>query len=180
MNKNIILIGFMGSGKTTLGRYMAQELDYSLIDLDHYIEQRYHKTIPELFAEKGETGFREIEQRMLAETLDFERTILSTGGGAPCFFDNIQQMVNRAIVVFIDVAVEVLAYRLTHSKTVRPLIAGKTPEELNAFIEEALAKRRPYYEQAQITVHTALMDQDKAAFAHQIVQEIHAFHATQP
>ena len=79
----IFLIGYMGSGKTTLGRALAPALDLQFIDLDHYIEQRYRKTIAQLFAESGEEGFREIERRILHEVGEFENVIISTGGGTP-------------------------------------------------------------------------------------------------
>ena len=81
--KRIFLIGYMGAGKTTVGKVLSRQLELSFIDLDHYIEGRYHKTVGQLFAEKGEDAFRDIERRMLREVAAFEDVLVSTGGGAP-------------------------------------------------------------------------------------------------
>ena len=145
----IFLTGYMGSGKTTLGRALATELGIPFIDLDHYSEKRYCKTIAQLFAEKGEEGFREIERRMLHEVGEFEDVIISTGGGTPCFFDNIEYMNRQGATVFLDVPVERLFIRLSIARKKRPLIMGKSDEELRCFIAEQLAKRLPHYSKAK-------------------------------
>lgn len=145
----IFLTGYMGSGKTTLGRALAADLDVQFIDLDHYIEQRYRKTIAQLFAEKGEEGFREIERRMLHEVGEFEDVIISTGGGTPCFFDNIEFMNTQGTTIYLDVPVERLFIRLCIARSKRPLIKDKSDEELRAFIIEQLEKRAPHYSKAQ-------------------------------
>ncbi len=145
----IFLTGYMGSGKTTLGRALAADLDVQFIDLDHYIEQRYRKTIAQLFAEKGEEGFREIERRMLHEAGEFEDVIISTGGGTPCFFDNIEFMNTQGTTIYLDVPVERLFIRLCIARSKRPLIKDKSDEELRAFIIEQLEKRAPHYSKAQ-------------------------------
>ena len=88
----IFLTGYMGAGKTTLGKAFARRMDISFIDLDWYIEERFHKTVGELFTERGETGFRELERNMLHEVAEFENVVISTGGGTPCFFDNMDFM----------------------------------------------------------------------------------------
>ena len=107
----IFLVGYMGAGKTTLGRALANELGIPFIDLDNYIEKRYCKTISQIFAEKGEEEFRNIERRMLHEVGEFEDVIISTGGGTPCFFDNIEYMNGQGTTVFLDVPVERLFIR---------------------------------------------------------------------
>ena len=145
----IFLTGYMGSGKTTLGRALAADLDVQFIDLDHYIEQRYRKTIAQLFAEKGEEGFREIERRMLHEAGEFEDVIISTGVGTPCFFDNIEFMNTQGTTIYLDVPVERLFIRLCIARSKRPLIKDKSDEELRAFIIEQLEKRAPHYSKAQ-------------------------------
>ena len=145
----IFLTGYMGSGKTTLGRALATDLGVPFIDLDHYIEQRYRKTIAQLFAEKGEEGFREIERRMLHEVGEFEDVVISTGGGTPCFFDNIEYMNSQGTTVYLDVPVERLFIRLCIARSKRPLIKDKNDEELRAFIIEQLEKRAPHYSKAQ-------------------------------
>lgn len=147
----IFLTGYMGAGKTTLGRALAEEIGIPFIDLDHYIEKRYCKTIAQLFAEKGEDGFRDIERRMLHEVGDFEDVIISTGGGTPCFFDNIEYMNSQGTTVYLDVPVERLFIRLCIARNKRPLIKDKNDDELMAFITEQLAKRAPHYRKAQYT-----------------------------
>ena len=145
----IFLTGYMGSGKTTLGRALAADLNVQFIDLDHYIEQRYRKTIAQLFAENGEDGFRAIERRMLHEVGEFEDVIISTGGGTPCFFDNIEFMNAQGTTIYLDVPVERLFIRLCIARSKRPLIKDKSDEELRAFIIEQLEKRAPHYSKAQ-------------------------------
>jgi shikimate kinase len=145
----IFLIGYMGAGKTTLGRALAKELKIEFIDLDNYIEERLCKSISQIFAEKGEEGFREIERRMLHEAGEFENVVISTGGGTPCFFDNIEYMNRQGATVFLDVPVERLFIRLSIARKKRPLIMGKSDEELRCFIAEQLAKRLPHYSKAK-------------------------------
>jgi shikimate kinase len=145
----IFLIGFMGCGKSTLGRTLAAELKLTFIDLDSFLEEKYFKTIPQIFAEEGEEVFRRKERKVLEEVCGFDDVILATGGGAPCFFDNMELMNESGFCVFLDVDIRSLVSRLIHAKTERPLIKGKSPEELHEFIEGLLAKRRPFYEKAR-------------------------------
>ena len=147
--RRIFLIGYMGAGKTTLGRALAKDLDLQFIDMDSYIETRFCKTVSRIFAEKSEEGFREIERRILHEVGDFEDVIISTGGGTPCFFDNVEYMNNQGTTVFLDVPEERLFIRLSIARNNRPLIKEKNDEELKGFIAEQLGKRRPHYEKAQ-------------------------------
>lgn len=144
----IFLIGFMGCGKSTLGRKLAATLNLTFIDLDTFLEERYFRTIPQIFAEEGEDSFRSKERKVLEEVSAFDNVIVATGGGAPCFFDNMELMNSSGFCVFLDVAVESLVYRLIHAKVERPLIKGKSPEELHGFIEMMMQKRRPFYEKA--------------------------------
>ena len=146
--KRIFLIGYMGAGKTTVGKVLARQLGLSFIDLDHYIEGRYHKTVGQLFAGKGEEAFRDIERRMLREVAAFEDVLVSTGGGAPCFFDNMEYMRHRGVTIYLAASVQTLCRRLSHAKVKRPLVAGKTPEELYEYITEMLNRRESYYRQA--------------------------------
>lgn len=148
----IILIGYMGAGKTTIGKVLAREMGMDFYDLDNYIEGRFHQKIPEVFAEKGEEGFREVERKMLHEVAEFENIILSCGGGTPCFFDNMDYMNLQGETVFLDAPPRVLKEHLQVGKTVRPLIQGKTEEELIAFIEQSLQMRLPFYQKARHTL----------------------------
>lgn len=148
----IYLIGYMGSGKTTLGRELSASLDISFLDLDKYLEKKFFKSIPQIFEQEGESGFRLKEQHCLQEVSEFEDVVIATGGGAPCFFDNMEVMNRTGYCVFLDVPPEELADRLVHAKIERPLIKGKSPEELVSFIEGMMEKRRPYYEQAEYII----------------------------
>ena len=145
----IFLIGYMGAGKTTLGKAFARAMGLTFIDLDWYIEERFHKTIRELFTERGEDAFRDLERRMLHEAGEFEDVVISVGGGTPCFFDNADYMNSVGETVFLDVDIRVLFRRLKAAKQQRPLLDGKSDEELMAFIQEALQKRLPFYTRAK-------------------------------
>ena len=148
----IYLIGYMGCGKSTLGRKLATILNLSFIDLDTFLEEKYFRIIPQIFAEEGEAGFREKEQTVLHEVSVFNDVIVATGGGAPCFFDNMEVMNNTGFCIFLDVDTDTLVNRLIHAKTERPIINGKSPEELYHFIEDMMLKRRPYYEKARYII----------------------------
>lgn len=152
----ILLIGFMAAGKTTLGKALARDLGLQFVDLDHYIEGRYHCSVSQLFAERGEEAFREIERNMLHEVAEFEDVVISTGGGTPCFFDNIDYMNRQGTTVFLEASVDVIFTRLTIARTQRPLVAGKSPDELRTYIRQMLDLRLPYYTQA---AHTFCADQ---------------------
>ena len=145
----IFLIGYIGAGKTTLGKAFARAMGLTFIDLDWYIEERFHKTIRELFTERGEEEFRNLERRMLHEVAEFEDVVISVGGGTPCFFDNVEFMNMAGETVYLDVNIQVLFRRLKVAKQQRPLLDGKTDEELLLFIQEALQKRLPFYSRAK-------------------------------
>ena len=147
----IFLIGYMGAGKTTLGKAFARAMGLTFIDLDWYIEERFHKTIRELFTERGQDAFRDLERRMLHEVGEFEDVVISVGGGTPCFFDNVDYMNSVGETVFLDVDIRVLFRRLKIAKHQRPLLDGKSDEELIQFIQEALQNRLPFYTRAKHT-----------------------------
>ena len=145
----IFLTGYMGAGKTTLGKAFARKLNLPFVDLDWYMEERFHKTVGELFVERGAAGFRELEKNMLHEVGAFEDVVISTGGGAPCFFDNMDFMNRNGKTVFLNVHPDVLFRRLRVAKQQRPILQGKQDDELKEFIIRALEKRTPFYSQAQ-------------------------------
>lgn len=153
MNR-IFIVGYMGVGKTTVGKKLAKALGLSFIDLDAHIQSTYRKTIAQLFNEKGETEFRKLERNALLELANFENVVVSTGGGAPCFFDNMDLMNKAGTTIYIQAEPDELASRLKASKTVRPLISDKSPDELLAFITQHLAQRECYYKKAQFVYHT--------------------------
>lgn len=153
MNR-IYLIGYMGAGKTTLGKKLAKVVDANFIDLDKFIECKYHKTVPDIFEEHGEEGFRLIEQSALLEVSEIENVIISTGGGAPCFFDNMKVMNDSGLTIYIKATPEELASRLRASKTVRPIVASKADDELIPFIAKHLTEREEFYNQAKVSFHT--------------------------
>ena len=148
----IYLIGYMGCGKSTLGHLLASTLELEFIDLDTFLEEKYFRTIPQIFAEEGEAGFRRKEKNVLHEVSAIDDIIVATGGGAPCFFDNMEVMNNSGFCIFLDVDTASLVNRLIHAKTERPIIKGKSPDELYHFIEEMMLKRRPFYEKARYII----------------------------
>ena len=163
----IFLIGYMGAGKTTLGKAFARAMGLTFVDLDWYIEERFHKTVSQLFAERGEEDFRELEKRMLHEVAEFENVVISTGGGTPCFFDNMEYMNSMGDPVFLDVDVNVLFRRLKVAKQQRPLLAQKNDEELMEFIVGALQKRMPFYTKAK-----HVFNAEKLEDRHQIKESV--------
>lgn len=149
MNR-IFLVGYMGAGKTTIGKVLSKLIGLTFIDLDYYIEGRFRKTVAQLFAERGEEGFRSIERNMLHEVAEFEDVLVSTGGGTPCFFDNMEFMNQQGTTIYLQVSVDELASRLELCKYTRPVLKNRTGDELKAFVAESLSGRLPFYQKATI------------------------------
>jgi len=148
----IYLIGYMGSGKSTAGQKLATKLNYKFIDLDKFIENEYGKTIPQIFAEKGENEFRAFENNALKKIIEMDNVVVACGGGTPCFYNNIDLMNNTGITVYIKMSVDTLVNRLKTAKEERPLIKNKTEDELKKFITRQLEKREDFYHKAQYLV----------------------------
>ncbi|MEW6773469.1 MAG: shikimate kinase [Bacteroidota bacterium] len=150
MKKHLALTGFMGSGKTTIGREMAQKSGKPFIDLDAYIEQQEGKTIVEIFENYGEQKFREIESFYLKQVLALQDdTIIALGGGTICNEENLNLVLSNAWLITIMPSVDVLVERLWNERYKRPLIKNiSTKEALKIFIEQKLSERMPYYEKA--------------------------------
>lgn len=147
----IYLIGFPGSGKTTVGRKLASRLNYTFTDLDELITSSTGSSIAELFAQ-GEDRFREAEVQALHATESMTDMVIATGGGAPCFHSNLLLMKSTGITIYLKMSAGALFYRLVRSKIARPLLADKTDVELMEYIVEALGVREKFYSKAHLTV----------------------------
>ncbi|MFO7932940.1 MAG: shikimate kinase [Bacteroidales bacterium] len=152
MDSRIFLIGFMGSGKSTHGSKLAGMIGYRYVDMDRLIEQTAGMSIPAIFREHGEAVFRKWEHDILMELCFRQEVVVSTGGGAPCHGEMIRIMNKHGCTIYIQLSPRALKDRLFHSKTERPLIKGKSEEELLTYIEQLLEVRESYYQQARHTV----------------------------
>lgn len=154
----IFLIGYMGVGKTTIGRKLAGALGLPFADLDRFVENENRSTVAEIFATEGEARFREMERNAL---LRFTNTpagaeyaqgfVLATGGGTPCYGDNMDLMRAAGITVWLQAPAGAIASRLAAAKVQRPLLRGQTPDTLQQFVADHLAAREPFYARAQHT-----------------------------
>lgn len=150
MRLPLFILGYMACGKTTFGRALARATGREFIDLDFYIEQRFHKSIPEIFAERGENEFRRMESAMLREVGEFENVIIACGGGTPCFNDNMDYMLGQGTTLFLEASEERIISRLLINSSRRPLMGGKKPDEIRQAVRDGLAERMPFYTRAHI------------------------------
>lgn len=146
----IFLVGYMGVGKTTIGKKLAARLNLNFIDLDHFIAEREHQKVAQIIENKGEGFFRILEKKYLEEVCDFENILVSTGGGTPCFFQNMDAINANGRSIFLKLDEKSLINRLLNSRDSRPLLAGKDQEELTTFVKSHLKERLPYYERAHL------------------------------
>jgi shikimate kinase len=151
-NPRVYIIGFMGSGKTTAGRKLAVSLDWSFIDLDKQIEDQTGKRIAEIFQQDGEDYFRIVESEVLKSLQLNKNTIVSTGGGTPCYSDNMEYMLSSGITLYLKMTPAQLCSRLADSSFERPLIKGLNQGELLSFIEEKLIFREKWYNRSELIV----------------------------
>ncbi|MCS7035738.1 MAG: shikimate kinase [Saprospiraceae bacterium] len=159
MKRHLFLIGFMGSGKTYWGERLADALALPFIDLDHLIEAGEGESIARLFTRAGEAAFRVVEQRYLHSLAESPSSIVATGGGTPCFFDNLAWMRAHGVTLWIDVPFEVLWQRLQGvERRERPLLAGATPET----VRQLWQKRRACYQQADAAVMLSAEEEEGA------------------
>lgn len=142
----------MGSGKSTVGKKLANKMNFQFIDLDKFIEDSTGKSITEIFETRGENYFRDIEHKCLRNIENQTNTLVSCGGGTPCFFDNMQWMNTKGITVYLQMNPLSLVSRLKQGKNERPLLKGKSDEDMLNFISNSLTEREKYYTQAHITV----------------------------
>ena len=156
--KAIILIGYMCVGKTTIGKELAKRRGQMFYDLDWYIEERFRKRVPQIFAEEGEEAFRKKERNMLHEVAEFENVVVSCGGGTPCFFDNIDYMNQAAEVIYLKASPETILSHLKISKGKRPLLEGMSPDELQTFVTDQIQTREDFYLRARHVVDVDVLD----------------------
>ena len=148
----IIIVGFSGAGKSTVGRRLASHLGWQFYDTDSFIESKYHISIPDFFEKYGENAFRICEQAALRELLQETQVIIATGGGTPCFFKNMDEMLQNGWVVYLKLSAYSLFIRLKNSHKIRPLVAGKDDTQLLDFVEKNLSSRELHYNRAHLTV----------------------------
>ncbi|MBK8564274.1 MAG: shikimate kinase [Saprospiraceae bacterium] len=146
----IYLIGFMGVGKTYLGSALAKQLGFGFLDLDESIERKAGKSISSYFEQFGEHKFRQLETECLHETIAWDHHVIATGGGAPCFNQNMEWMNEHGITIFLNAGSSILTTRLAQEAAKRPLVAKLTKEELAGFVSKKLEERMLFYGQAQV------------------------------
>ncbi|HPH89019.1 MAG TPA: shikimate kinase [Chitinophagales bacterium] len=151
----IFLVGFMGCGKSYVGRNLAPMLGFDYVDVDKFIEEKEGMSIKEIFELKGEDYFRKLEQQYLQDLDTDQNLVVSTGGGAPCFFDNMDVMNEKGLTIYLNRNKEKVIWRLLKGQHKRPLIAGLSEDELKLFYDERLESRKPFYEKAKLHVGDA-------------------------
>jgi len=147
---NIILIGFMGCGKSTLGKQLALKLSMDFVDMDGEIEKQENESISQIFATKGGAYFRKLETQLLKSYQAKSNLVISTGGGAPCFNNNMKLINSIGKSVYIKLPAEILVNRLKNEKSKRPLIAEMTNESLLVFVQNKLEERESFYGLADV------------------------------
>ena len=150
--KPIILVGFMGVGKTSLGKKLAKQLGWKFIDTDKWIENKTGLTIPEIFKVKGEEFFREQEKVCLTEIKALENHVISAGGGLPCFGENMKNLNSFGTTIYLKIETEEILNRLNQSKQNRPLLSDLKNTELETYINNKLQEREPFYKLANYMI----------------------------
>ena len=156
----IFLVGFMGAGKSVIGRRLAKSLDLSFYDLDEEIESRYKMSVSSIFKKYDEACFRKLETSVLESLSQNDNFVLSCGGGTPCFGNNMELMNSLGTTIYIKVQAEELASRISASYHKRPLTEGKSDEELASYVAATLNAREPFYAKSKITVDGSGTDRD--------------------
>ena len=148
----------MGAGKTTAARRLANRLGWQVADTDALFEEKYKISVCDFFNKYDEPLYRKLESEVLKSTESMEHTVISTGGGTACYFDNMEWMNQHGLTVFLKISEKAVIDRLLHAKRKRPLAEGKSEAELAEFVQRHYTSRLPYYEQAQITVKAEDLD----------------------
>lgn len=159
MNR-VFLIGYMGSGKSTVGKKLASKMQYSFLDLDNFIEEKYSRKISDIFIEDGEETFRIFERKALLEVIKIENVVISLGGGTPCFYDNMSIIQENGISVYLKMTAAALLQRLQNAKVQRPLLKGMGENELMEFIQQQLGERERFYLRTHLIFNALNADAD--------------------
>jgi shikimate kinase len=154
----IYLVGFMGAGKSTVGKKLAKRLGYRSLDLDDAFEQKFKINIQNFFYKYDEPLFRDLERQLLASTYELENVVISTGGGTPAFFNSIDEMNGHGITIYLKMSISALANRLQKARRPRPLIRSIKKNELKEFIQQKLVEREPFYKRAQLIINAESID----------------------
>jgi shikimate kinase len=167
----IYLVGYSYSGKSTLGRKLADLLGLRFFDTDKAVELKYHTTIPLLFERYGEEAFRILERQVLFSTADLDNAVVATGGGTPCCDENINFILKSGLVIYLKMDTDDILQRLASTRKKRPLLMNKSPEQQRLFINDILQKRMPFYSQAHITTDAMTATADTIAT---LIRDYHA------
>ena len=151
----IYLVGFMSSGKSTIGYQLAKNLRIPFLDTDRQVAALENATVAKIFETKGESYFRQKEQEVLHATFDVPQLVVATGGGTPCFYDNMSQMRKFGFTFYLELSLQKIIYRITNTPKERPLVSGKSPEELELVVNELFDMREKYYKSAHYVVDAA-------------------------
>jgi shikimate kinase len=156
----IYIVGYMGAGKTTAARRLAQRMGWEVVDTDALFEEKYKISVNDFFNKYDELLYRKLESEVLKATESLDHVVVSTGGGTACFFDNMDWMNQHGLTVFLKISEKAVVDRLLHAKRKRPLAIGKSEKELTEFVQRHYTERLPFYEQARITVKAEDLDLD--------------------
>jgi shikimate kinase len=148
----IFLVGFMGVGKSTTGKKLANKIGWHFIDTDAIFEEKYKLDINTFFNKYGEKLFRKLENEVLVSTFNYSNCVISTGGGMPCYEHAMDQINNNGLSIYLSMPANAILGRLTNSKQKRPLVLNKTQNELRSYIRSSLDERIPYYSKAKIII----------------------------
>ena len=163
MPQRIYIIGYMGAGKSGVAKRLAAKIGWQSCDTDSMFEEKYKITISDFFAKYGQDLFRKLESEILHSTAQMDNVVVATGGGTPCFFDNMDFMNDNGLTVFLSMSAKSAAIRLSQTKKKRPLIKGLSGDELLRFVEQQYDQRLPFYTQAQMTFKAENCDVENIA-----------------
>ena len=161
--QRIYIIGYMGAGKSGVAKRLAAKIGWQCCDTDSMFEEKYKISISDFFAKYGQDLFRKLESDILRSTTQMDKVVVATGGGTPCFFDNMDFMNNNGLTVFLSMSAKSAAIRLSQTKKKRPLTKGLSSDELLRFVEQQYEQRLPFYTQAQMTFKAENCDVENIA-----------------